>query len=292
MPTVPKRHGAIPPTGALKWNHWAQRGGKIRLQESADWRRRTLEIAPNLKFAADYTAAGQLASLAENGRTLLRQEWFANGKLRLASNELGAAHFGYDDDGLLSRVLLTPPGDADQPKQWQQTKLDTAGNPREITDYTGLEMSVGYDTDGRLNRIVRKQDGNNYGFEVTRDISGCVQEIKSSWGTQRYTYDDAGLPAKLELDEGKAEASAEWKEGLLQTLKQPDGGQYSLTYYPDGKQKGLPKQITAPNGLALNYQYDNANRLREVTVGTTYHLSLDYDAKGRMVGWQYRPARP
>jgi len=278
-------------------------GRTMRLAESTDQRHRTLELDPNHKLAAEYTAAGQLASLAENGRTLLRQEWLANGKLRLASNELGAAHFGYDDDGLLSRVLLTPPGDANQPKQWQQTKLDTAGNPREITDYTGLEMSVGYDTDGRLNRIVRKQDGNNYGFEVTRDISGCVQEIKSSWGTQRYTYDDAGLPAKLELDEGKAEASAEWKDGLLQTLKQPDGGQYSLTYYPDGKQKGLPKQITAPNGLALNYQYDNANRLhgrhdlspRLITMrkaewlgGSTGLVVRSIDTSARMRSWAIR----
>ncbi|MEN8130841.1 MAG: RHS repeat-associated core domain-containing protein [Pseudomonadota bacterium] len=265
-------------------------GNTIRLTESADQRQRTLQLDEKHQITSEFDTAGRMTSLSENGRTLIEQKWSPNGQLQVAKNETLAEHFEYDADGLVSRVVQTPPGESGQFKRWQETKVDPTGRPIEIKDYRGMHLSIAYDDDGEFEGVVIRLGAKKYGFKVIRDKFGRVQEIKSSWGDQRYDYDAKGRLTKVEVDRGGATTAwARWKSDYLHKIKQFDGGDLSLIYYKNRDLSGLLKLITAPNRLVLSYQYDVTNRLSKINVGNAYRLALDYDFEGRLTSWYYRP---
>lgn len=267
-------------------------GGRVRISEAADQRSRSVDLDGKRQFVAQLDAAGRLTSLTDNGQPLLRQTWSPDGRLRTAGDESSTAHFEYNADGLLARVLLAPPGESGTFRKWQATRVDAAGRPLEVTDYTGLQASTDYDDRGRLRARLVKRDGKNYGFDVARDDAGRVREVKSSWDTSRYAYDSAGLLSRSEVEAGGQKSWAEWKAGRLQKVRQFDGGEFALSYHTDAKRDGLPKEIVTPNRLALGYDYDAGNRLAQVSVGRNYRLLLDYDAKGRLAQWSYAAPKP
>ncbi|MBK7677433.1 MAG: hypothetical protein IPJ27_23280 [Candidatus Accumulibacter sp.] len=262
-------------------------GQVISMTETADQRSRTVQLAPDRKLVAEYDGAGRLKSVSDNGRLSLQQVWSPDGRLTKAANETSAANFQYDRDGLVSQVWLAPPGESGTFKVWQATRLDPAGRPLEITDYRGLQSQMSYDSAGELLQVVTRRDGQNYGFRIDRDDSGRVREVKSSWGAQKYFYDPSGSLAKVEEERNGQRSVAEWEAGSLRKLRQFDGGEFAFSDYVEGAHAGLPMSVTAPNGLKLNYSYDESNRLSQVAVGSAYRLSLSYDTKGRLTRWGY-----
>lgn len=266
-------------------------GETVKFIESADQRHRTLEINQQHQISSEYDSSGRMISLAENGRTLLQQKWSPNGRLQTANSETYAEHFAYDDDGLISSIIAAPPDEHDQFKHWQETKLDTLGRPAEIKDYRGLHISIGYEESGELAGMITHRNGKNYGFNLTRDNFGGVQEVQSSWGKQQYSYDTTGFLTKMKINKDGVNSSIEWKSGQLHAVKQFDGGNLSLTYYEDNQHAGLLKQITTPNELMLTYQYDATNQLRTVAIGKEASLELEYNDRGYLTGWRYRAAK-
>lgn len=267
-------------------------GGKITLTEKADLSERALVLDQDRRLVGNYDTAGRLTSLTDNGSLALRQEWSPDGRLTLAANETTALHPDYDAEGLVTRVLVAPPSEKGQFKHWQETKLDATGRPREITDYRGLKVAMGYDGSGDLIAMATERDGNNYGYQLTRDASGRIQEVTSSWGQQHYRYDDTGRIQRVDMKDGDATAQIEWQAGQLARVRQFDGGTLAIDYYQKGPQAGLPAKITTPNALELKYEYDTSQRLASVAVGDQSRLALGYDAKGRVAAWTYTPARP
>src|SRR5262249_40883880 len=143
--------------------------------------------------------------------------------------------------------------------RWQSTEFDARGLPRRIRDFSGLDMAIDYADRGAIGAAIIKRDGQSYGFQFNRDKDGRVQEVKSSEGNRRYSYGSDGQLAKIEVEAGGQRSIAEWKSGLLQKLRQFDGGEYSLAYH-DKELARLPKEITTPNRLTLSYKYDGSNR--------------------------------
>jgi YD repeat-containing protein len=264
-------------------------GGKIRLTESADHRRRTLGLADNSKITGEYDTAGRLTSLAENGRVLLRQEWSGDGRLLTAGNETCAEHVEYDADGLMSRVLFAPPQEHGHFSHWQEMKLDSAGRPREISDYTGLQVLVDYDESGEPKAMACKREGKNYGFQITRDASGRIQEVESSWGKQHYTYDASGSLEKMNIEKQGRSASVQYQSGLLRRYTQFDGGEMRVDYYEEPARQGFPREIRTSNDLRLTYDYDPQSRLSKVEVGSTYRMEFAYDVQGRLCSLRQSP---
>lgn len=265
-------------------------GSTVRFRESADKRRRTLELDKQNQITGEYDTAGRLTALAQNGQPLLSQEWTPDGRLRTVRNETSAAHLEFGTDGLTSRIIVAPPGEQGQFKHWQETKLDAAGRPVEVSDYSGMRTAMSYDASGDLAEMTSQQNGKSYGLKVSRDKSGRIQDIQSSWGKQHCSYDTAGLPTKVEMEKGGQKASAEWKSGLLQKVTQFDGGSYSVIYNEGGKQDGLPKQITTPNRLTLTYNYDESSP-REVDIGKIYKLNYEFDNQRRLKSLSMSPAK-
>lgn len=267
-------------------------GRKLQLTVAADARSRTVQLGDGRKFVSRFDAMGRLTSLTDNGQPVLDQAWSPDSRLLVAGDGATAVHYEYDPDGLLSQVVLAPPGESGTFKNWQATRLDPAGRPLEVRDSRGLQASLQYDADGQLRAAAIKRDGKSYGFQIERDAAGRVSEVKSSWGASRYAYDPAGLMDRLEVESAGRKSLAVWKDGRLQKVRQFDGGEVSFSYYKDGKRAGLPKEIVAPNQLVLGYEYDASNRLSKVEVGSAYRLMLEYGAKGRLKRWTYAERKP
>jgi hypothetical protein len=60
-----------------------------------------------------------------------------------------------------------------------------------------------------------------------------------------------------------------------------------ISFNPEGKFEDLPSQIVCPNGLKFNYNYNQTGNLSEVTIGDERKIKIDYDEKGRIVGYSY-----
>ncbi len=266
-------------------------GEKITLTESADHRKKTLELDKQRKLVGEYDTAGRLTSLVYNGIPVLRQEWASDGNLRLATNEKTSFHPSYDDDGQVSSVLIAPPDEPNKKgefKYFQKTTLDASGRPLKITDNSGLYMEMDYFKTGELRAMINKRDGQNFGINVNRDDQGRIKDVDSPRGKQTYAYDAAGLVNKIIVVETQgSQASIELKEGFVQKVRQFDGGEYSFNY--DTKAYKL-KNINTPNGLQLQYNYTNG-QIEEVKVGKLYKLKLDYDKEERVVAWNYSSAK-
>jgi len=250
---------------------------------------RTLELDTGYKVVQKYDKEGRLISLSENGTEVLTQKWYPHGRLDNVSDGTCTTHYEYDSDNLTSCVLFAPPNEQGEFKHWQKIKLDAAGRHIEISDYRKMHILADYDEAGELTSVVRQQDGKNYGFQIQKNSSGQPEEIQSSWGTQHFAYDDAGLVTKWEIEKGPTTASVEWESGLVQKLTQFDGGEYYISYYDKGEQNNLLKEVITPDHLAVGYQYNESNQLSQVTVGQTYNLTLNYDNKGRLIEWRYVP---
>jgi RHS repeat-associated protein len=262
-------------------------GRKSSLTESPDRRSRTLQLNGNLKLNAKYDAAGRLTSLTDNEHTLRRQKWSPDGMLLTTGDDTSTASFLYDQDGLLSHVVLTPPGERKKSRHWQETKLDPAGRPRVITDNQGLQVFMDYDAMGAVTAVINKQNGKNYGYHIVRDANGRIGEIQSNGEKQSFAYGVDGLLTRLEVQKGGKKNVAEWKSGILHKVQQFDGGEFTFTHHEEGKLAGLPKTVTAPNQLMLSYNYDESQRLTRIHVGSAYILELGYDNKGRLNRWSY-----
>ena len=262
-------------------------GRKVRLAESANQRQRTLELNPQRKLVGEYDSAGRLTQLSDNGLPLLHQEWESDGRLQLAASGSTAIHPEYDADGLVSRIVLAPPGELGNGAPWYETKLNPVGKPLEITDYSGLQMRFGYEKTGELQGMTIQRDDKDYGFTLKRDPSGRVQALDSSWSKQSFGYDGQGLLNRAEIVRDNAHSIAEWNAGRLVKVSQFDGGETEFSY----NDKGGIHQIIAPNGLTIDYLYDTNDRLQEVALVGFMGLSLAYDDKGRVKSWDYHPGR-
>ena len=285
-----------PAVGGLIMDIKQSDGNTVRLTESPDRHRRTLEFDNKHQIVGEFDTAGRLTSVFENGHTLMKQKWSPLGKLQITENETLAKHFEYATDGRLSRIIQAPPGENSPFQHWQTTKVDPVGRPVEITDYRGMHLSIGYDHDGKLEQVVTSRVDDQkvtkrYGFKLIRDRSDRVREIRSSWGNQEYSYDSGGLVKELKTTKGGKKALVYWNSGLLSKVEQFDGGTVSIAYYANEKHANTLEKITTPNELALTYQYDTSNRLKQVDIGKTSNLNFDYDDNGNLTLWEYQAVR-
>ncbi len=262
----------------------------VRVEESGDRRQRRLDLPGGVRIASEHDEAGRLTSLAQNGHGVLEQSWAPDGRLRTAETESQTEHYEYDADGLVSRVIQTPPGVGERFDTWQATRFDPFGRPLEVKDSSGLDLALAYDRSGRLQQTVTRQGDQTYGVEVIRDGAGRIEGLVSPKGRQSYRYDANGLPLSLTEERSGATAVTEWDSGLLRRVRQFDGGTTTLAYYDDEARGGLLKTIQAPNDLALNFGYDAEDRLTTVDVGGRSRLVLDYDGQGRLTGWRHQAA--
>lgn len=270
-------------------------GVDMRITESADKRRQTIEATDMPVLTNEFDEAGRLTSVIENGQNVLSQEWHPNGYLKAVENDNCAAQPIYDKDGLTTSVVLTPPDEKEQPTHWQKTEIDYVGRPVKITDNRGLHMATSYDKEGNIKQVATRRDGKDYGYDIERDDEGRIETINSSWDEQKFSYDDSGTLEKITTtktgQEDRKQVS-EFESGRLTWFKQFDGGEVAISYYDNkSPHADLPQKVTCANGLDLDYQYDQSNNLEQVNIGDQRQVKLDYDTSGRIVAYIWRSVK-
>ena len=187
--------------------------------------------------------------------------------------------------------MLYPPGSGKQLKVWASVDLDIAGRPIKITDYSGLQKAINYDSEGEISQFITVRDGKNYGYSFNRNGNGQLGNVQSSWGKEQFAYDSSAKLSKLVINkpgnQKEEEAIIEFDNGRLNKIRQFDGGQMEISYNKEGLFEDLPSQIVCPNGLKLSYNYNETGNLTDVSIGETRQIKLEYDNKGRMVGYAF-----
>ncbi len=269
-------------------------GGNIKVRESADRRRLTFDVPDMPQLTKEYDEEGRLTAILENNKRILSQHWYPDGRLQAVENDNCIAKLQFNRDGLMTDLILSPPDEKGELEHWQNIEVDIAGRPVEIKDYQGLHMLVNYDNNGNITQVHSKRDKKNYGFDIIRDDERRIKTVNSSWGKRQFTYDENGAVGEVTVDkpgrEGLEQSVLKFASGQLISAKQFDGGELSISYYDEGPQENLLEQVTCANGLNLDYHYDSSNNLEKVNVGNRNQIALDYDTKGRIIGYTCRSA--
>ncbi|QEH67729.1 RHS repeat-associated core domain-containing protein [Cellulosilyticum sp. WCF-2] len=157
-------------------------------------------------------------------------------------------------------------------------KYDEVGNRVESVDYNGSKTSYEYDHNGR---IIKKTlaNGDATLFSYTND--GSIKQVISEKGTTSYeytsegqlytktnpdgvkfiySYDISGNLAQIKVDNQTINYTYDDLERLSSV---EDNGQITKYTYD---QNGNRESIVYPNGIVVQYIYDNLNRLTEEKV--------------------------
>ncbi len=109
------------------------------------------------------------------------------------------------------------------------------------------------DEDRQVYLELLQEQAQKYGAKVSRNSSGLVQTVQSSWSTEHYAYDDGGLLKKAEIEKNGRKASAEWQSGLIRKVVPFDGGETLRGYCEAPARKSLPREVRTPNDTRLSY---------------------------------------
>lgn len=262
---------------------------KTVISEAADGSQRTIETDNQPTIAEKYDRQGRVTGLTIGGISLFTQEWTPYGNLKSLKTGNCVLKPQYDENGLTESIHLIEPGSGD--KHWESFDLDFAGRPVKISDHSGLDMALNYGKKGEIAQIITVRDGKNFGYSFTHNAKGQLESVQSSWGSEKYNYDAAGdLSALIIKKPGKdkeTQMQMEFDAGKLKRATQFDGGATEISYNQDIALNELPESISCPNGLTLKYGYNEMKSLSNITIGNDRKVNLDYDRKGRVVGYSF-----
>lgn len=186
------------------------------------------DLARNLETSRTEAAGTPLARTVST-------EWHATWRLPLKVTEPGrATTFQYDDKANLLNKAITADG---QTRRWSWTYADF-GQVKTSTDPDGKTSSYQYDAQGNLTAL-----------------TNAAQQM-----TQFTRYDANGNPLEILSPDGiKSILTYDARNRLIS--RQVGAALSGFEYWPTG----LLKQATLPSGLVINYLYDAAHRLSEIT---------------------------
>ncbi|RJQ83192.1 MAG: RHS repeat protein [Desulfobacteraceae bacterium] len=281
-----------PEAGGVEMTITGQDGKQVAIVESPDGRKRTIRQNGSPQITMDYDAAGRLTGLSEGDQVVLTQEWGKDGQLFRSTTAGQGVTFEYDGQGVPSAVTLHPAKAGKTLSEWRKTKLDRKGRPVEVTDYSGMQILLGYDASGALGAVVQKTPDGNLGYNIKRDNQGRVETVKSSWGEAAYSYDKEGSLKSVQSTSKGHTALMELASGRIKSSTAFDGGRTSFVYKDSGPAKGMPQTITCPNNLELRYGYADSGDLATVKVGQDRLVRLGYDKQGRVTSYAWEPVKP
>jgi RHS repeat-associated protein len=226
-----------------------------------------------------------------------------------------ATTFDYDQSGRLARTRF--PGGAAESYTWsgdgllrtiqgpggQVTEVSNgpAGRPVRVRYADGEELLFGYDRAGRITSAVNREATVRFEY----DADGRVVRESTDTETIGYEYDADGNPVSLTYPSG-ARAGFTWDADFrLATVTDGNGGVHRFDYDADsrGYEHRLPNGIESKTtqlrtGLtesirasldgrplfALDYRYDDEDRIRQFGDSSFAPRSYRYDAEGQLLG--------
>ena len=182
---------------------------------------------------------GQTESQAYN--TLGQLEYKLDFKTQVTS-------FIYDTLGRVSEKRLYPSGTAlppaVAPAETVAFTYDDLGRQDTITDIHGVTQ-FGYDQDGRVIQVTSPEGTINFAYDP---VTGRKTRTSTANSDIRYGYDELGRLATVSVHK---------QQGIV--LTQPEVTTYAYT------EVGSRESMVLPNGVTTLYEYDNLNRLTNLS---------------------------
>ena len=279
--------------GAVETNVTLPEGEQYQIAHAEDGTRVTWKVPEVAPREIEYDLAGRPIAVNVGGAVVERRQWRPDGQLMTATYESVALHFEYSDDGILNALLVTPPEEGPSFQQWLRVEIDPLGDRGELTDYSGADIAIAYDQYGapRLWGSPSEDGKALEGTQVERDPHGNVTKIQTSWGDMvEGEYDAATGECKaVTMKRMGREAVIGYEHGSPVSIQGFDGGNYSFGYLAAATPQVLLREIHAPNGLLVKFEYKDGNRLSGLRCGDLYKVEIDFDADGRLVSLVQTP---
>jgi len=256
-----------------------------------------------------YDAMGRATNVTDRLGNAYRYEYDAIGRLVRESDPEGTA-VEYVYDAANRRTAMTVGGRTwrygydNQGKRTSQTTplgrtttygRDAFGSVVDVTDPAGRTTVVQRDELQRVTGVVDPL-GRTLSFEY--EARGLLAGASNAISGADYAYDDLGRLETLTDPNGGQWALAHTDMGRLQSWADPlsrsrtqtwdERGRLEEVTYADGRSVavgydavGNVTNRTYTDGTRIEYEYDALNRLVR-TAGTTEEVSFAYDAEGRM----------
>lgn len=214
-------------------------------------------------------ALGRLARIGDFNENDWFLEYSPQGRLLAVSDPLSRrTEFSYAH-GRLSGIAWADGGET-------AFTRDAAGQVTRTVFADGLEIAYEHDADSRLTATG--------GLLLTRDAAGQVTGTGDRGRVFGAARDAAGRLAAVTYDDGAFAVNYTWDvgadgTGLLAGVSDTLTG-VALTFEHDDDRRLVTTNL--PNGGAIIYTWDDADRLTRLQSGAHVDLSLEYDAAGRI----------
>ncbi len=252
-------------------------GNKLNITKSNDNKNVLYTLPDGIHYSEEYDENGQLLSLNQNDQPLFKQKWNPDGTLALTSYNNQSNHFEYNEQGVLQRTLITPPGNQSTWNEWESYEYDKLGRLSSVSDYSGLEVNYGYDKSGQLDLINSKQGG----IKILNQ-DGVVKEVETPWGSKlNYSYDKNNNIEEITNSRNGNTANIKFNKGQISTIKLFNGAEYKYNYGSDENNGNLIESVKTPLNN-IEYKYDDNGKLNSVLCSDKYRLGYNYDNKGRI----------
>ncbi len=315
---------ALRQTGTTVYNMHYDFSGIFSSEENVDGTRTTyyydhngrtvaVEDALGNSVKTEYDGQGQVVlQIDPLGNKTERQYDGNNNLVKVINANREETDYDYDAQHRLIRVT-------DALKHSSEIDYDAENHPIAVRDALNNEVKTAYRADGLPDLIINAR---NNATALTYDIYGQVVTGKAgtqpivdtnydslgrltsltdqAGATTSFVYDDRGLVTERTDALGHKTTSSYNALGLLESQTDRNGDTTTLTYSVTGKLETVtyPTRPAAP-GFAVNYIYDNKDRLRTMTdqhgTVTNYfddldRLTVQVDSNIKSVRYEYDEA--
>ena len=195
---------------------------------------------------------------------------YSNGNLTSISTPRGTTNMTYFSNGNINTVN-------DPLSQTITYSYDGYNNVKTISDILGNKTQYDYDA---ASRIIKVTDANNQVTNYTFDENDLLKStVNALTKTTQYSYDASNrLTAVTDARGNSSSMSFNSITGLLDYSSDQLGSKTNYTYF----ENGTLKSITNRNSQAINYAYDEINRLSTIT-GSGISRTFTYDLNDNIV---------
>ena len=284
-------------------------GEQFVSESLSEGRNQNLHIPEGGTFGGQYDDAGHLITLKKGNQRVLEQTWHGDGLLGSATTESHTLIPKYREDRVLKEMTIGAPEEGQGFREWVSVKLDEAGRPNELSDFTGSLQQIGYDKTGGVGLIASSRGG----VAIHRDAEGKVKQVRICSGfrpgasldanacdpetvnfTQNQEYDSKTgelrtIKLTHKLTQGASSATFNFQKGGVSSVKQFDGGEIALSHYDEDTMLGQVKKVQLPNDLVLNYDYGADNRVSAINIGDESRWEYEFDEDGRLLSLRQVP---
>lgn len=200
------------------------------------------------------------------------------GRMTSVTNLLGqTTRYEYDGEGRMAAMF-------DEKSQKTSYGYDRNGNLTQVTDANGVASSTSYDN---ANRMISRSDPRGkttyYIYDAAGNMTSQTDPLGKVW---QYTYDQNNNLLSVQTPDNRT--TQYQYDTLNRRTKTTYNNTTTVTYAYDGN-SNLTSMVD--NVGTTLYQYDEANRLKQLTDPFGNILSYTYDKAGNRTGTTYPGAR-